>query len=118
MEDGGSVEEDGVGVSVGDLSHVFQDVFLSDDSQQPPEGDKKKKVVITSYHTLFALSRKVKRIDRKQRCEWRSGLVLVSDVLLRSQRGTGTQQEIRVRHKHNVNTKELITLQTIKDDRF
>ena len=36
---GGSVEEDGVGVSVGDVRHVFQNVFLSDDSQQPP-GDR------------------------------------------------------------------------------
>lgn len=31
-----SVEEDGVGVSVGDLRHVFEDVLLGDDSQQPP----------------------------------------------------------------------------------
>lgn len=33
---GASVEEDGVGVPVGDLSHVLQDVLLGDDSQQPP----------------------------------------------------------------------------------
>lgn len=31
-----SVEEDGVGVPVGDLSHVLQDVLLGDDPQQPP----------------------------------------------------------------------------------
>lgn len=31
-----SVEEDGVGVSVGDVCHVFQYVFFSDYSQQPP----------------------------------------------------------------------------------
>lgn len=33
---GASVEENGVGVPVGDLSHVLQDVLLGDDSQQPP----------------------------------------------------------------------------------
>ncbi len=32
----GSVEEDGVRVSVGYLRHVFQNIFFSDDSQQPP----------------------------------------------------------------------------------
>lgn len=40
---GASVEEDGVGVPAGDLSHVLQDVLLGDDSQQPPvdtDGDK------------------------------------------------------------------------------
>lgn len=39
-----SVEEDGVGVPVGDLSHVLQDVLLGDDAQQPPvhmEGDRR-----------------------------------------------------------------------------
>ena len=32
-----SVEEDRVWVSVGHLCHVFQDVLLGDDAQQPPE---------------------------------------------------------------------------------
>jgi len=32
----GSVEEDGVGVPVGDLRHVLQDVLFSDDAQKPP----------------------------------------------------------------------------------
>lgn len=37
-EEGGrnSVEEDGLGVSVGNLRHVFEYVLFGDDSQQPP----------------------------------------------------------------------------------
>ena len=34
---GRSVEEDGVRIPVGNLRHVFQDVFFSDYSQQPPD---------------------------------------------------------------------------------
>lgn len=41
--DGSSVEEDGVGVSVGDLRQVFEYVLLSDDSQQPPEDNRGEK---------------------------------------------------------------------------
>lgn len=38
-----SVEEDGVWVSVGHLSHVLEYVLLGDDSQQPPENGERKK---------------------------------------------------------------------------
>lgn len=36
-----SVEQDGVGVPVGDLRHVFQNVLFGDDAQQSP-ADKRK----------------------------------------------------------------------------
>lgn len=109
------IEEDRVGVSVGYLRHVFQYVFFGDDSQQPPndtegerEREKRTKVTekhITSYHTLFASSWKVKRIDRKQRHThlvevWPPVLILwLSSVLLQSRRETCTQREIRVNMK-------------------
>lgn len=38
-----SVEQDGVGVPVGDLRHVFQNVLFGDDAQQPPEEGKESK---------------------------------------------------------------------------
>lgn len=37
-----SVKKDGVGVSVGYLCHVFQDILFSDDSQQPPNDTERK----------------------------------------------------------------------------
>lgn len=38
-----SVEEDGVGVPVGYLRHVFEYVFFRDDSQQPPNDKQREK---------------------------------------------------------------------------
>lgn len=66
-----SVEEDGVRVSVGHLRHVFQYVFFSDDSQQPPNGREKRaqkvmKKQITSYHTLFASSLKAIEVTKSR----------------------------------------------------
>lgn len=56
-----SVEEDGVGVSVGHLRHVFQYIFLGDDSQQPPNDTKTEreegKVTSRLLHIIFCLPR-------------------------------------------------------------
>lgn len=51
-----SVEEDGVGVPVGHLSHVLQDVLLGDDSQQPPGGEEERSDWLMSAPPASALS--------------------------------------------------------------
>lgn len=56
---GCSVEQDGVGVPVGDLRHVLQDVLLGDDAQQPPAEERRIKTKFRdasregSAHGLF-----------------------------------------------------------------